>query len=186
MALKSGAVAGTAGAVGAWFGSAVFVGIPGEALKWMTAAMLVLSGFALLLRMSLVARRRKTDGEAKSVTGMKFWPAAVGVGLATGILSGMFGIGSTPFIQIGLMAILGSPVRLAAGTTMLVIIPIALGGGLGFVRSGPVDMQLLVEVAASLMVGSYIGAKFTRRVPVLFLKTAMVADPMAGGTILLL
>jgi len=48
----------------------------------------------------------------------------------------MFGIGSTPFIQLGLMMVLGLSIRQSAGTTMLVIIPIAVGGGMGYYQQG--------------------------------------------------
>lgn len=67
---------------------------------------------------------------------------------------------------------------------MLVIIPIALAGGAGYMRIGYLDLQLLLLVVIGTMSGSYVGAKFTKRVPALWLKVSMVVTPMIGATIL--
>ncbi|MDF2669343.1 MAG: hypothetical protein K0R67_1649 [Paenibacillus sp.] len=184
--LRTGLIVGGAGVIGAWFGSRFSVILPEDQLKYMTSGMLMLSGLALWLRMYLVSRRRTVDGAAQLSSGTRFWLLSCCVGIVTGLLSGMFGIGSTPFIQIGLMMLLGMSVRLAAGTTMLVIIPIALGGGVGYFSLGNLNIELTVQVTAGVMLGAYIGAKFTKRAPTLFLKTAMVLVPIAGGMVLLL
>lgn len=115
---------------------------------------------------------------------IRFVLYACGIGWVTGLLSGTFGIGSTPFIQVGLLAILGLSVSRASGTTMFIIVPIALSGAAGFYRMGYLDLHLLLYVVCGMMLGTYIGAKFTKRAPVPFLKTAMVALPMMSAAIL--
>src|SRR5699024_11568824 len=50
--------------------------------------------------------------------GVKFWVSAAGLGIVTGMLSGMFGIGSSTFIQIGLLVFFGFSVRQSVGTTL--------------------------------------------------------------------
>ncbi len=184
--LRAGLTAGLAGSAGAWAGSMLSVGIPEGALSRLTATMLILSGIALWIRMAIVKRGQSSEVRQPDASGGRFWTAALGVGLATGMLSGMFGIGSTPFIQIGLMAWLGLSARQAAGTTMLVIIPIALSGSMGFYRMGMLDLGLFVQVAGGTMLGSYLGAKFTKRAPARFLQAAMIAVPILGGAILIL
>jgi Predicted permeases len=188
VALKTGLVVGLFGACGAWICSQVSVGIDGGALKYMTAAVLYLSSGMLWLRMYMVSRRRKAaesreEGEedARPVS----WPKSGVIGLACGALSGLFGVGATPFIQISLMVILGMKVSQAAGTTMLVIAPIAVAGGAGFYGTGNLDLKLLAVVLAAITAGSYIGAKFTKRLPEAVLKSAMVLTPMLGATLLL-
>jgi uncharacterized membrane protein YfcA len=182
--LRTGIVVGVVGAVGAWASSMVSDAIPGDELKWLTAGMLFLSGLALWARMRLAARGSAPAKGAPSPR--NFWVKACGVGLIVGAISGMFGIGATPFIQLGLMILLGLPIRQAAGTTMLVIIPIAIGGGAGYYHLGYLNMQLLAAVAGSMILGSYLGAKFTKRVPVRYLQTATVLFPIAGSAIMLL
>lgn len=186
--LRAGVVVGLTGAAGAWISSGWSSLIPGDRLGYLTSGMLFASGLALWFRMGYVSRRPGTpdDMAPATVKGRRFWLFAPLIGFITGSLSGLFGIGSTPFIQLGLMLLLGMSMRYAAGTTMLVIMPIALAGGAGYFTIGYLDVHLLVAVVIGTMSGAYVGAKFTKRVPVVWLKTCMVLTPMLGGAILLL
>ncbi|TCM96323.1 hypothetical protein EV294_105190 [Paenibacillus sp. BK033] len=187
MILKTGAIVGLAGAAGAWVSSGWSSFIPEDRLGWMTSGMLFSSGLALWFRMAYQAKHGgKSPSAPMQASGMRFYASAASIGLVTGALSGLFGIGSTPFIQLGLMLMLGMSMRFAAGTTMLVIMPIALAGGAGYYSIGYLDLQLLIAVVIGTMLGSYIGAKFTKRVPSVMLKTCMVLTPMLGAAILLL
>ncbi|CAG7608998.1 hypothetical protein PAESOLCIP111_01121 [Paenibacillus solanacearum] len=183
--LRAGLVVGICGAAGAWGCSQLSGLIPADQLKWMTSSILFISGLMLWLRIALAARLQHESDPMKT-QGPKYWASASCVGLGTGALSGLFGIGATPFIQIGLMTVLKMSARYAAGTTMLVIVPIALGGGVGYYRLGYLDIHLLLAVTVGIMMGSYLGAKLTRRVPLLYLQAAMALVPMIGATILLL
>ncbi|TYP79120.1 sulfite exporter TauE/SafE family protein [Paenibacillus methanolicus] len=186
MVLKTGILVGASGAMGAWFSSGWSSFIPEEKLGWMTSGMLFASGLALWFRMAFMGKQAAQNGVPAATITWRYAVNAVLVGGVTGALSGLFGIGSTPFIQLGLMVLLGLPMRYAAGTTMLVIIPIALAGGAGYFTLGYLDVPLLLAVVAGTMSGSYVGAKFTKRVPVAWLKVCMVVTPMIGATILLL
>lgn len=182
----TGIIVGLAGAIGAWCCSQLSVGIDETRLQWMTAGMLFLSAIVLWIRMGIVSKRSASMMEHAAITaGTGFWFRAIAIGIVCGALSGLFGIGSTPFIQIGLITLLRMPISQAAGTTMLIIIPIALAGGAGFYGSGHLDLLLLAEVLAGIMTGSYVGAKFTKRLPLVYLKTAMVVTPFIGAALLL-
>ncbi|WP_066194536.1 MULTISPECIES: sulfite exporter TauE/SafE family protein [Gracilibacillus] len=185
--IKIGVATGVFGACGAFFGSQLANIIPGEELKWFTAGMLILSAILLWLRVTIGFGRFATQTFASHNRSKpaRFWLAAGSIGIVTGLLSGVFGIGSTPFIQIGLLVFFGLSIQQSAGTTMLVIIPIALIGGLGYYSVGFLDLQLFIEVVAGTMAGSYLGAKFTTRLHPLVLKIAMVAVPLLGGIVLL-
>ncbi|WP_018664968.1 sulfite exporter TauE/SafE family protein [Heyndrickxia acidiproducens] len=183
LSVKTGITAGLFGAAGAFIGSHFSAQIPSTELKWLTAGMLLFSACLLWLRMFLLSRQ---SIQAKNLpAGVNFIARSIVIGIITGILSGMFGIGSTPFIQLGLMVLLGLPVRQAAGTTMMVIIPIAIGGGIGSFQQGYLDIRLLLEVVAGTMAGSYIGAKFTNRAPVQLLKSSMIAVPIVASFLLI-
>ncbi|GEN87534.1 UPF0721 transmembrane protein YdhB [Oceanobacillus sojae] len=186
--LKIGLATGLFGGIGAFFGSRLAVFIPESDLKWFTAGMLFLSAILLWIRVTVGFGSFATQAfaEKNRSSRSRFWMTAGGIGIVTGLLSGVFGIGSTPFIQIGLLVFFGLSLQLSAGTTMLVIIPIALVGGIGYYTVGFLDLKLFAEVVAGTIVGSYIGAKFTTRLHPMALKIAMVAVPMLGGIILLL
>jgi uncharacterized membrane protein YfcA len=178
----SGIWVGLFGAVAAWFGTDLAFLIPPSALKWLTAGMLMLSGVVLWLRLTLAPEPSYTPNKRS----FRFAFAATFVGLITGFLSGAFGIGSTPFIQIGLMLLLGVGMRVAAGTSMLVILPIAAAGGAGFYQEDSLDWMLLLTVLAGSMTGSYIGARFTKFAPAWLLKAGMIGTPMAAACVMVL
>jgi uncharacterized membrane protein YfcA len=184
--MRNGMAVGIFGALGAFIGSQIASSLPAKDLKWLTACMLFLSAFLLWLRIFLASKEIFSRIESKSApVGLQFWITACGLGIVTGVLSGTFGIGATPFIQIGLLVFFNMSIHQSAGTTMLVILPIALLGGLGYLTAGFLDVTLLLKVTTGLMAGAYVGAKFTKRLDPSILKISMVGIPIFGGILLL-
>ena len=183
--VKTGITVGAFGAIMAFVGSKIAVWIPVHSLHFLTAGMLFLSAIMLMVRLFIVNKLKDTNKRKTRSTG-SFLMRAASVGIVTGILSGTFGIGSAPFIQLGLMVVMGLSVQVSVGTTMLVILPIAFAGGSGYYFEGYFNVLLLVQVLAGTMIGSYIGAKFTNNVPLPILKSAMVLTPIMAGAILLI
>ena len=58
------------------------------------------------------------------------------VGLAAGFLSGLFGVGGGVLMVPALVLVLGMGQRLAHGTSLAAIVPIALAGVLGYALGG--------------------------------------------------
>ncbi|WP_175638022.1 sulfite exporter TauE/SafE family protein [Metabacillus schmidteae] len=183
--VKTGITVGIFGAIMSFLGSKIAVWIPVNSLHWLTAGMLFLSAVMLLIRLFLVGRLKETNKRENKFSG-SFLVSAAFVGIVTGLFSGTFGIGSAPFIQLGLLVVIGLSVQKSVGTTMLVILPIAIAGGIGYYFEGYFDVLLFIQVLAGTMIGSYIGAKFTNKVPLPILKSAMVFTPIMAGVILLI
>lgn len=97
--------------------------------------------------------------------------ATIAVGLASGVLSGAFGIGgglvTTPAIRL----LLGYPALIAVGTPLPVIVPGAITGALAYGRRGLADVRAGLVMGAVGSVGSIGGALLSQR---------------AGGTVVLL
>jgi uncharacterized membrane protein YfcA len=180
--VKEGLTIGIFGAVGAYAGVRIASVIPARELAWLTASMLYLCAVLVLIRMFYSFRSKK---EIKTGNGLQFWLASSVVGLICGVLSGAFGIGAAPFIQIGLLFFFSLTMAQVAGTTMLVLMPIAFMGGFGYLLEGYLDLILFLQVVAGLVTGAYIGAKFTRRLPIVVLKIAFVVMPVFGATLLM-
>jgi uncharacterized membrane protein YfcA len=77
-----------------------------------------------------------------------------GVGLLAGFLAGLFGVGGGILIVPALVLILHMGQRLAHGTSLAAIVPIAAAGVIGFAVEGAVDWP----VAGILVVGAALGA----------------------------
>ncbi|WP_458413276.1 sulfite exporter TauE/SafE family protein [Schinkia sp. CFF1] len=184
--IKIGVIVGLFGAIGSFFGSKIAAEIPQQSLHWFTAGVLFLSTILLLVRLYIFKNQGTSQQEVSATAAnSSVFIKAIFLGIVTGLLSGSFGIGSTPFIQLGLLTFLGLSIRQSVGTTMLVILLIAIGGGVGYNSSGYLDFLLLVKILIGTMVGAYIGAKFTNYAPRFVLKFAMVGTPAIAGFIML-
>ncbi|UOR01145.1 sulfite exporter TauE/SafE family protein [Leucobacter allii] len=97
------------------------------------------------------------------------------LGAATGLLSGLFGIGGGVILVPMLVMILGFQQRLAAGTSVAAILPAAVVGGIGYAVQGNVDWLAAVLLAAGIVVGAQIGSYLLSRVPTGFLRWMFMA-----------
>ena len=98
------------------------------------------------------------------------------VGLAAGFLSGLFGVGGGVLMVPGLVLVLGMGQRLAHGTSLAAIVPIALAGVVGYAIAGEVDwVASLVLVVGSAGVGAVIGTHLLHVLPARLLALVFAA-----------
>ena len=185
--VRLGCVVGCAGIIGAFMGSRVASALPTRELTNVTATLMFMSTIILYFQLF---HKEKVQGfvkrHAATTVGTKFYAVGIAMGIFTGFLSGAFGIGATAFIQIGLMLFFGVELYIAVGTTMMIILPISISGGLGYLISGHLDLNVFIQSFAGLTTGTYIGAKFTRLIPPNLLRYIMVSMPISGAIMLIL
>jgi len=185
--LRCGVAVGLFGAAGAYFGVKIATPLPEQVLARLTGSVMLVSAGLMWLKMTVFGKRGGLSALEHSAAGSGWQPIlapSAMVGLFSGVMSGACGVGAAPFIQLGLLHFFRLSLPQVAGTTMLVTLPIAFMGGLGYLIEGHLDMTLFFQVVAGLMCGSYVGAKFTRRLHPMVLKTAMIAMPIIGGLVL--
>ena len=184
--LRLGLTTGVAGMAGAFCGAQVSDALPEAVLSKLTAALMLASSvllYFILFRKDLLdafVAKHKSKAE-----GASFYLHALAIGVVTGFLSGAFGIGATAFIQISLMLFFGISLYNAIGTTMLVILPISLSGGLGYLVNGHLDFYILGQTLCGLTIGAYFGAKLTRLASRNVLRYIILSMPTIGGLLLL-
>lgn len=98
----------------------------------------------------------------------------IGIGLAAGLLSGLFGVGGGTVIVPLLVLILGFDQRLAAGTSLAAIVPTATVGVIAYAVNGSVAWIAAIILAAGAVVGAQIGTWLLPRVPVRALRWGFV------------
>ena len=83
------------------------------------------------------------------------------IGLASGIASGLFGVGGGIVMVPAMMFFMGVPIKTAVGTSLAVIIPTALMGSYKHFTQGNVDWKIALSLAPMAIIGGYSGAWLT-------------------------
>ena len=95
------------------------------------------------------------------------------VGVAVGLLSGMFGIGGGTVIVPALVW-LGLSQRNAAATSMLAIVPTAISGVISYATCGDVDWLAALLLFCGMFIGGQVGSWLLSRLPELALRWIFV------------
>ena len=117
--------------------------------------------------MSAAATPRRRDA--------RFVLSCIGVGLAAGLLSGLFGVGGGTVIVPMLVLLLRFDQRLAAGTSLAAIVPTAAVGVVSYAVHGSVAWIPALILAAGAVVGAQIGTWLLARIPQNALRWGFVA-----------
>lgn len=89
--------------------------------------------------------------------------AALGlvVGIVSGALAGLFGIGGGIVMQPGIQVLLGTTPIVAVGTALPVIFPTAVAGAITYRRAGQLDVRAAAWMAGPGLIGAAAGAAVT-------------------------
>lgn len=95
----------------------------------------------------------------------------IGIGLAAGILSGMFGIGGGIIIIPALMYLCGFTQLKAQGTSLAILLPpVSILAFIYYYREGNTDIKASFLICLFLILGSFFGAKIAHLIPIWVLK----------------
>lgn len=82
------------------------------------------------------------------------------IGLAAGVLGGMFGIGGGILIVPCLVLLLGFGQKKAQGTSLVALLaPVGLLGVLNYYRANQADLRAGAIIGAAFFLGAFIGSK---------------------------
>jgi uncharacterized protein len=144
-----------AGMVGAFGGSSLSKIMDGQKL-------LVLFAVLMLIIAAVMFVRRSAEGEADVKLSRENLPKLLAVGLATGALSGFFGIGGGFLIVPGLMFATGMPIINAIGSSLVAVAAFGATAAFNYARSGLVDWHLAVIFIVGGVVGGLAGGRVAR------------------------
>jgi hypothetical protein len=96
----------------------------------------------------------------------------VAIGLVSGVLAGLFGVGGGIVMTPGIQVLLGAPPIVALATPLPVIFPTALAGALAYRRRGELDVRASAWLVGPGLAGAAIGAWLTDAVDTRFLLLA--------------
>lgn len=104
----------------------------------------------------------------------------VALGLLAGFAGGMLGIGGGAIMVPVLVLFLGFKVHVAIGTSLAVIVPLALAGALAHYGMVNVDLSAAGVMALGAVVGAVAGARVAGVLP------ALVLEKVFGAALLVL
>ncbi len=151
---RHGATFGVASMATSFVGGRLGALVPGIVLIVAFAAVMMVSGLAMLLR----SRTMPTPGARRPG-----WMVVLGGGV--GVLTGFLGAGGGFLIVPALTIAGGLGMREAVATSLFVITLNALAGLAGTVAHATIDIPLTAAVTAIAIAGSLVGARLGRRMP---------------------
>jgi uncharacterized protein len=93
------------------------------------------------------------------------------IGLAGGVLSGLFGIGGGLLIVPTLVAIANFSTKTALGTSLAsLLLPVGLLGAYAYYQNGHVNVHASLLIALGLFLGAGVGARASELLPVITLQ----------------
>ncbi len=156
-------IVAASGAIGAVIGSVIFFYISNQ--LWLLNLIL---GFAFLyvsIRMIYegIVKRAMSEKPGNEVPGSG---AAKGmIGFFIGLITGIVGLGGGYALVPSFVYLLGSPVKIAVGTSLASFVSMAVVSGAFKLYQGVVDVTAAVCLGIGTVVGAQIGARLTKVVP---------------------
>jgi len=93
------------------------------------------------------------------------------IGLFSGMLGGMVGIGGGIVIVPALIYFLGFSQLNAQGTSLaLIMFPVGVLGVINYYKQGHIDFNIVFILAVGFVIGSFLGSKFAMNIPQAFVK----------------
>jgi uncharacterized membrane protein YfcA len=160
-----------AGMVGAPLGAWLNARLPGSLLLILFAVLMLVVAVRMWRRASPASRQTKPMNSAGArdehgrltLTSRCVW-TLIAVGLLTGILSGLFGVGGGFIIVPALVLVSDMAMHRAVATSLVVIALVSASGVLSYLIAGrSLELMLTALFVAGGMVGMTLGTRWSRR-----------------------
>lgn len=95
----------------------------------------------------------------------------IGIGILTGVMAGMLGIGGAIIMIPALVFFMGLSQQAAQGTSIAVMLPpIGILAAYNYYKAGQVNLKFAIILAVAFIAGSYFGSKLALSLPQALLK----------------
>ena len=92
-------------------------------------------------------------------------PVVIASGAGVGLMTGILGVGGGFLIVPALVMLVGLPMQMAVGTSLIIIAMNSLAGFLGHAGDGSLNMTLTSIFTLAGLVGTFAGARLNKRLP---------------------
>ena len=107
------------------------------------------------------------------------------IGVVTGLAGGLLGVGGGFVMVPAMVYLMKTPQREANGTSLAVIVPVAIVGATILGQGHQVDVQIGIVLAVGAVGGAVLGARMTRRISDMGLRRAFGVVAVAAGLVMI-
>lgn len=147
----AGSILAIGSIIGAQIGSWLLDKLPVAILRWIFVAFLAFVGVDLFF--TVPDRSVELAMSFGTISGL------ILLGLVTGLLAGLIGVGGGIIVVPALMLLFGVSDLIAKGTSLLMILPTSLSGTIGNMRRKNIDLTAALIVGISAALCSFIGVQ---------------------------
>ncbi|MCA8922835.1 MAG: sulfite exporter TauE/SafE family protein [Planctomycetes bacterium] len=180
---------GVLGGLGGLLGSQLARLIPGTAQLVLFAAIMLFAGVRMLRHEPSEEGRdlgEEPAHEAAAATPRASGWAIAAAALATGVLTGVVGVGGGFLIVPALVLLVQLPMRDAIGTSLLVIVLNAVGGSLGYLAYVSLDLSIALPFALGAGALALVGGALSQRLSPRWLQVVFAVGILVMGVGMLL
>jgi uncharacterized membrane protein YfcA len=142
-------VFGGAGMAASYLAAGAARGLPPALLMTAFAVLMLVVGLLMLLRQT---------PQPTAVANISAWKLIVS-GATVGVLTGVLGVGGGFLIVPALVMLVGLPMRVAVGTSLVIIALNSAAGFLGHLDAAALDPALVLAFVPAGLVGTFAGAR---------------------------
>ncbi|MBZ0095709.1 MAG: sulfite exporter TauE/SafE family protein [Sulfuricella sp.] len=164
--LKVAAMFGLFGVIGTYGGARLGVYTPVQVQLTLFALVMYAAAWKMLqIKKQPVSQLATAGGpplsEDEAISAHMGHIAAHGVGV--GVLTGLVGVGGGFLIVPALVLLSGIPMKIAIGTSLVIVAAKSYSGFAGYVAAVPVDWSIMASFTAVTVAGSFVGTRIAHR-----------------------
>lgn len=164
--LKVAAMFGLFGVIGTYGGARLGVYTPVQVQLTLFALVMYAAAWKMLqIKKQPVSQLATAGGpplsEDEAISAHMGHIAAHGVGV--GVLTGLVGVGGGFLIVPALVLLSGIPMKIAIGTSLVIVAAKSYSGFAGYVAAVPVDWSIMASFTAVTVAGSFVGTRVAHR-----------------------
>ncbi len=159
---RTGLLFGVGAIGGALIGSWLNMFVPATVLLVLFALIMLVAATAMLRRRGEPSETGRVQGGVRSA---REWATIAASGTVVGLMTGFFGVGGGFVIVPALVLVLGLSMRLAVGTSLLIIAINSAVSLAAHLRTGSLDLAVTGLFVLGGLVGALVGVSLAGRVP---------------------
>lgn len=146
-------------------GAGMLVSYLSAGLSRLLPEALLLVAFAVVMLLVGGLMLRHGNNDSAEMCAPRPLPVVIASGAGVGLMTGILGVGGGFLIVPALVMLVGLPMQMAVGTSLVVIAMNSLAGFLGHAGDGYFNMTLTVIFTVAGLLGTFAGARLNKRLP---------------------